>query len=139
MEKAHYEMYAKLLQVNNFIDAKMHNLFKEKEVTRSQFNVLRTLGDVYPETCNAKHIKENMLVNAPDVTRLLDRLILKGYITRKRNSEKRRQIEVKITTKGLNILETIGPEALNAIDFLEKISIKEAKNINKILEKLLED
>lgn len=137
MEEAHYEMYAKLLQVNNFIAARMHDLFKEKEVTRSQFNVLRTLGDVYPEACNAKYIKENMMVNAPDVTRLLDRLILKGYITRKRNDEKRRQIEVKITNKGIDILEEMGPEAHNAIDFLEKLSIKEAKHVNKALDKLL--
>jgi len=139
MEEAHYEMYAKLLQVNNYIAGRMHELFKEKEVTRSQFNVLRALGDVYPESCNAKHIKENMMVNAPDVTRLLDRLILKGYITRKRNDEKRRQIEVKITNKGLSVLEKMGPEALNAIDFLEKVSVKEAKNINKILGKLIEE
>jgi len=138
MEDTHVLMYAKLLKVNNYISATMHDLFKGTDITRSQFNVLKTLGDVYPESCNAKHIKANMLVNEPDVTRLLDRLVLKGLITRKRNSEKRRQIDVKITEKGIGILEEIGPKALETISFIEKISIKEAKQVSKILDKLIE-
>lgn len=138
MEEAHYEMYEKLLKVNNLISAQMHELFKDREVTRSQFNVLKTLGDIYPKSCNAKYIKENIMVNAPDVTRLLDRLILKGYIARKRDDEKRRQIEIKITSKGMDVLKSIGPEALSSIDYLEKVSEKDAKTLNKILAKLLE-
>jgi len=138
MEDTHILMYAKLLKVNNYISATMHDLFKGTDITRSQFNVLKTLGDVYPESCNAKHIKANMLVNEPDVTRLLDRLVLKGLITRKRNSEKRRQIDVKITEKGIGILEEIGPKALETISFIEKISTKEAKQVSKILDKLIE-
>jgi DNA-binding MarR family transcriptional regulator len=138
MEEEHYEMYEKLLKVNNLISAQMHELFKNKEVTRSQYNVLKTLGDIYPKSCNAKYIKENILVNAPDVTRLLDRLILKGLIIRKRDDVKRRQIDIKITKKGLDILEAMGPEANASIDNLQKVSLKEAKSLNKILGKILD-
>ncbi|MGB5989418.1 MAG: MarR family transcriptional regulator [Marinifilaceae bacterium] len=137
MEEEHYEMYEKLLKVNNLISAQMHELFKNKEVTRSQYNVLKTLGDIYPNSCNAKYIKENILVNAPDVTRLLDRLILKGLIVRKRDDVKRRQIEIKITKKGLDILGSMGSEADFSIDNLQKVSLKEAKSLNKILGKIL--
>ena len=138
MEQSHIEMYSKLLRVNNYISATMHELFKNTNITRSQFNVLKTLGDVYPNSCNAKHIKANMLVNEPDVTRLIDRLVIKGLITRERNSEKRRQIDVKITEKGIEILEEVGPKALEAVLFVEKISEKEAKYVSKILDKLIE-
>lgn len=137
MEESYYEMYEKLLKVNNLISAQMHELFKNKEVTRSQYNVLKTLGDIFPKSCNAKYIKENILVNAPDVTRLLDRLILKGLIVRKRDDVKRRQIEIKITKKGLDILESMGPEANASIDLLQKVNSKEAKSMNKILGKIL--
>jgi DNA-binding MarR family transcriptional regulator len=138
MEEAHYQMYEKLLRVNNLISAQMQELFSGKEVTRSQFNILKVLGDIHPKSCNAKYIKENILVNAPDVTRLLDRLILKGFISRKRDEKKRRQIEIKITGKGLAVLEEIGPEALSSIDYLEMISEKEANTLNKILSKLFD-
>lgn len=137
MEESYYEMYENLLKVNNLISAQMHELFKNKEVTRSQYNVLKTLGDIFPKSCNAKYIKENILVNAPDVTRLLDRLILKGLIIRKRDDVKRRQIEIKITKKGLDILESMGPEANASIDLLQKVNLKEAKSMNKILGKIL--
>jgi len=137
MEESYYEMYENLLKVNNLISAQMHELFKNKEVTRSQYNVLKTLGDIFPKSCNAKYIKENILVNAPDVTRLLDRLILKGLIVRKRDDVKRRQIEIKITKKGLDILESMGPEANASIDLLQKVNLKEAKSMNKILGKIL--
>lgn len=137
MEESYYEMYENLLKVNNLISAQMHELFKNKEVTRSQYNVLKTLGDIFPKSCNAKYIKENILVNAPDVTRLLDRLILKGLIVRKRDDVKRRQIEIKITKKGLDILESMGPEANASIDLLQKVNLKEVKSMNKILGKIL--
>lgn len=137
MEESYYEMYENLLKVNNLISAQMHELFKNKEVTRSQYNVLKTLGDIFPKSCNAKYIKENILVNAPDVTRLLDRLILKGLIVRKRDDVKRRQIEIKITKKGLDILESMGSEANASIDLLQKVNLKEAKSMNKILGKIL--
>lgn len=138
MEETHIEMYSKLLRVNNYISAIMQELFKATDITRSQFNVLKTLGEVYPNSCNAKYIKDNMLVNEPDVTRLIDRLVLKGLITRDRNTEKRRQIDVKITKKGIKVLEEVGPKALEAVLFVEKISTKEAKQVSKILDKLIE-
>ncbi|KAF0249938.1 MAG: MarR family transcriptional regulator [bacterium] len=83
------------------------NLFKEMDLTATQYNVLRILRGAGNDGLLCREISERMLTKDPDITRLLDRLELRGFILRNRDSRDRRIITVKITNEGLETLNSL--------------------------------
>ena len=51
-----------------------------------------------------------MIHRAPDVTRMLDRLVRQGVVARVRNPDDRRESIATITKAGLALLERVDPE-----------------------------
>jgi DNA-binding MarR family transcriptional regulator len=77
------------------------------DVTPQQFNVLRILRGAGAEGLPTLTIGERMLEDSPGVTRLIDRLIAKGLVSRERSTEDRRQVLCRITPAGLDLLAQI--------------------------------
>jgi DNA-binding MarR family transcriptional regulator len=77
------------------------------DVTPQQFNVLRILRGAGAEGLPTLTIGERMLEDSPGVTRLIDRLIAKGLVSRERSTEDRRQVLCRITQAGLDLLQQI--------------------------------
>lgn len=77
------------------------------DVTPQQYNVLRILRGAGAEGLPTLTIGERMLEDSPGVTRLIDRLIAKGLVSRKRSTEDRRQVLCQITQAGLDLLVQI--------------------------------
>ena len=65
--------------------------FKFYKLTNQQFNMLWTLTGGHRRVCTEKYIKEVMILTAPDITRLLDRLIEKEFVERKTCEQNRRK------------------------------------------------
>jgi len=77
---------------------------KPHRITRTQYNVLRILrGAGAPGLCRAD-IRERLVAQVPDVTRLLDRLEQLRLITRNRDAGDRRLVTTRITEKGMTVL-----------------------------------
>lgn len=87
-------------------------------ITPQQFNVLRILrganaaGTAGTPTLT---IAERMIEEAPGITRLLDRLELKGMVRRQRCPEDRRQVLCHATPEALDLLSRIDG-AMNEAD-----------------------
>ena len=77
------------------------------DVTPQQYNVLRILRGAGAEGLPTLTIGERMLEDSPGVTRLVDRLISKGLVSRERSTEDRRQVLCRITQAGLDLLTQI--------------------------------
>lgn len=108
---------------------------KSKKITAQQYNVLRILRGAHPEAKRVGDIKAVMIDKNPDLTRLLDRLLTKAYIVRENCSEDRRQVNVKITNEGLDLLKIIDKELEGWDDHIKTITEEEAKELNRILDK----
>ena len=73
-------------------------------LTATQYNVLRILrGAGQPGLCR-NEVRERMITQVPDVTRLLDRMEEMGVIERSREGADRRFVTTRITEEGLRIL-----------------------------------
>jgi DNA-binding MarR family transcriptional regulator len=81
-------------------------------------------------------IQERMIAKTSNTTRLVDKLLLKGLVTREVCEENRRKMEITITSKGLELLSEIDPkvEAHENL-FASNLSQKELENLNYLLEK----
>jgi MarR family transcriptional regulator, organic hydroperoxide resistance regulator len=77
------------------------------DVTPQQYNVLRILRGAGADGLPTLTIGERMLEDSPGVTRLIDRLIAKGLVSRERSTEDRRQVLCRITQAGLDLLVQI--------------------------------
>ena len=83
---------------------------KPYDITPTQYNVLRILRGAGPDGLCRNDVRDRMVSQVPDVTRLMDRLEDQLLIERERSATDRRQVASRITTKGLDLLETLdGP------------------------------
>jgi DNA-binding MarR family transcriptional regulator len=137
-KSAHQKAQINILFTSNWLTDKTKKVLKPYGLTPQQFNVLRILKGKHPESCAAFDIKAVMIDKGPDVTRLIDRLITKGYVTRNVCEENRRKMDICITKEGLNLLHEIRPELKKQAKALEKITTKEAEELSRILDKMRE-
>lgn len=78
--------------------------FEEYGVTPTQYNVLRILRGAGPAGLCRYQIRDRLVAEVPDVTRLLDRLEDAGLVERQRDTSDRRQVKTRITKDGLALL-----------------------------------
>jgi DNA-binding MarR family transcriptional regulator len=76
-------------------------------LTHDQYNVLRILRGVYPAGHPRGEIAARLISRAPDVTRMLDRLVSKGLVERGWDPKNRRLSIATVTAKGLALLAAI--------------------------------
>jgi len=79
-------------------------------------------------------VKERMIEKSPNATRLMDKLCDKGLIERTRCENDRRVVYVKISEKGIKLLDKIKIEELG--NQMNSITEEEAKTLNEILDKI---
>lgn len=110
-------------------------LLKNKSITHQQYNVLRILRGSFPKSKRIGDVKAVMLDKNPDLTRLIDRLLGKGYVSRENCSEDRRQVNIIITSKGLELLKELDTDMKGWDQELRTISESDAKSLNALLDK----
>ena len=78
---------------------------KPSGLTLAQFNVLRILRGARPGALSCTEISTRMIADAPDLTRLLDRLEAGGMILKERDTSDRRAVNVRVTAAGVERVE----------------------------------
>jgi len=78
---------------------------RPSKLTLPQFNVLRILRGARPGSLSSTEIAERMIADAPDLTRLLDRLEAAGLVEKARDTRDRRVVNVRVTAAGVELVE----------------------------------
>ncbi len=122
---------------NTSIKNDLLSVLKPHDLSLEQFNVLRILRGQKGNPVNLQDIQERMVNKMSNTTRLVDKLILKGFVKRNQCEENRRKIEIYITSEGLDSLKKLDI----IIDQTEKnitsnLSKTELEQLNKLLLKL---
>lgn len=135
-EDIHQKTYDQILFTSRWLENHESESFKHLGITQQQYNVLQILRDKHPESCSATYVKKTMAEKNPDLTRLVDRLLKKGMVTRNACSNNRRKVDISITSKGLSMLNVVEPLVTEPIKVLKKITPEEAEELCRILDKL---
>ncbi len=98
------EAYLALLRTADDSRRYISRVLEPAGVTLQQYNVLRILRGAGAEGLPTLTIGERMLERTPGVTRLIDRMVSKGWVTRSRCTEDRRRVWCKITRPGRALL-----------------------------------
>jgi MarR family 2-MHQ and catechol resistance regulon transcriptional repressor len=117
----------------NWLSSNENEFFKPYGISPQQFNILRILRGA-EEPIKVQIIKDRMIERAPNATRLMDKLCEKELIERLPCDHDRRVVFIKISIKGLALLKVI--DKTLKLDFLDKLTDKEAMQLSDLLDKL---
>ena len=126
-----------LLRTALELDLQLGQALRAAEVTPAQYNVLRILRHAGGAGLACSDIAERLVRPDPDVTRLLDRLEARGFVTRARDTADRRYVLARITDEGRAVLARHGAAiaALHAKQF-SRLDREEFRTLVSLLEKL---
>lgn len=125
-----------IMYTQNVLGENFNETVKDYDLSPEQYNVLRILRGQKGKPANMCVIQERMIARTSNTTRLVDKLLLKGLVTREVCEENRRKMEILITEKGLNLLSELDP-LLNAHEekFSNNLTPTELEQLNTLLEK----
>lgn len=87
---------------------------------------------------NPCKLSESLLSSRANITRLMDELVVNGWVERQGSTEDRRRVELSLTPDGVALVEKILPRNWERInDLWAEFSAEEIKLTEKMLRKLL--
>ncbi len=110
--------------------------FEKYNLTHQQFNILRILRGQYPKPATINLLKERMIDKMSDASRIVDRLVQKGLVSRCTNTKDRRAVDIRISDAGIEVLTKMDAE-FKTKDFLKNnLSEEDAGKLSDLLDKL---
>ncbi|HTR96741.1 MAG TPA: MarR family transcriptional regulator [Candidatus Acidoferrales bacterium] len=136
-EGPHHEAVLNVMLAANHLRERTDDLFTGAGVTAAQYNVLRILNGRHPEGYSRGEIARRVLDHAPDLTRMLDRLVRAGLVQRARSSDDARRSLARITPKGRALLAQLHGRVRAQHKAVEaRLSTREARELSRLCEKL---
>ncbi|GHC60434.1 MarR family winged helix-turn-helix transcriptional regulator [Ulvibacter litoralis] len=126
-----------LMYTSRIIEEAVVSALKPYDLTPQQFNVLRILRGQKGSPANLSTLQERMVDKNSNTTRLVDKLIKKGWVNRNTCKLNRRKVEIFITKEGLLLLETLDPITEQANEkALNNLSQQQLEDFNHLLDTL---
>jgi len=128
---------ANILHTGNWMNERFSDHLKQYALSIQQFQVLRSLRELKGESADLQSLQAEMVSKNSNTTRLVEKLRLKGLITRIQNEVNRRKVDIRITDAGLELLDEIDivhSEFEN--DVVGNLTDLEIKTLNTLLQKI---
>ena len=133
---AYQKVSINLIFTNHWLINKHKGFFTPFGITNQQFNILRILKGQHPNAISGAEIKNRMLDKNSDVSRLLDRLLIKKLIVKKQSTSDKRAANVMITSKGLELLKSIDRHNTAIDGIAASLTEEEANQLSDLLDKM---
>lgn len=130
------KMLINLIYTYNAISSKMQEFLKSESLTMQQYNILRILRGQHPNPSTNSLVKERMLDRNSDVTRIIDRMIRDGLVSRVNCESDRRRVDITITELGLDKLKRLDAMSSQMDSIASGLSEEESAILNDMLDKL---
>lgn len=130
------KMLINLIYTYNAISSKMQEFLKSESLTMQQYNILRILRGQHPNPSTNSLVKERMLDRNSDVTRIIDRMIRDGLVSRVNCESDRRRVDITITDLGLEKLKRLDTMSTQMDTIATGLSEEESTIMNDMLDKL---
>ena len=108
----HEEAFLNLARTAAVLNHSFAEAVKPHGITATQYNVLRILRGAGSAGLCRNEVRDRLVAQVPDVTRLLDRMEEAGLIERERETADRRMVTTRITAEGLRLLKALDEPVL---------------------------
>ncbi|MBC7884229.1 MAG: MarR family transcriptional regulator [Saprospiraceae bacterium] len=120
---------------NYFRDVHL-KIFIKYNIQGQHFNILRILKGKHPEHVSPGYIKEVMLDKGRDITRLIDKLVVKGWVNRCICPDNKRKMDISLTESGMEAINKITSEVNQSDMNLKTLSEEEYHLLSNLLDKM---
>tara|TARA_B100001059_G_C17784313_1_gene556137 strand:- start:388 stop:846 length:459 start_codon:yes stop_codon:yes gene_type:complete len=128
--------FVNLISTAALFEANFNKFIKPFGLSSQQYNVLRILRGQFPNSMSSGDLHSRMIHKMSNASRLVDKLVEKGYVIRVVNANDKRNILVSITDLGLRLVTDLDKE----VAAFQKTSIDlpsaKLKDLNLILDEL---
>jgi DNA-binding MarR family transcriptional regulator len=133
----YHKAVVNLKYTGNWISMKTNNILKPFGISNQQYNILRILRGQHPKPATVNMLIERMLDKSSNASRIVDKLVGKGLANRVPSVNDRRAVDVFITKKGLQILESLDSDIVHVEEGIGKnLNREETFELNRLLDKL---
>ncbi|MCC6599788.1 MAG: MarR family transcriptional regulator [Crocinitomicaceae bacterium] len=132
----YHKLAVNLFYTTNWLSNQHSQLLKPFGISMQQYNILRILRGQKGTPVSVNCLIERMLDKSSNASRLVNKLLEKGLVERKICPQDRRQVEVKVTPRGMALLMQIDGPMEKMRNVLSILSEEEASIVNKLLDKL---
>jgi DNA-binding MarR family transcriptional regulator len=138
--KTETEIFKSAITLSDKVLAEANQLLSIWGMTVLQYNALRVLyvKDSDDKGLPSKEIGSRLYTRVPDVTRLLERMVEKGWITRERDLTNKRIVRSRLTQIGIELVESAYMPMMELESRqLAHLSEEEKQTLSKLLNKAL--
>ncbi len=133
----YHKAFVNLIYTEKSLNYQFIQLIKKYGLTEPQYNILRILRGAR-KAVSINYLKERMLDKSSDVSRIIDRLLNKGFVKREENPRDRRQKNIAITDNGLTALAEMDSCESKLDSLLKNLTSEEVSELNRLLDKIRE-
>lgn len=130
------KLVVNLLYTHSYLVTAQNSLFKPHEISPEQYNVLRILRGQNGVPTTVSSIQDRMLNKMSNASRLVEKLKTKGLVKREECPNDRRQVDVMITERGLELLSVLQALVENGNKSFVHLNLEEVNQLNDLLDKM---
>lgn len=125
-----------IIYTYHWLTEKIKSILQQEDITLQQYNILRILRGSDPKPLSTLDIRERMLDKMSDTSRMVDRLVIKGWVTKKTRESDKRLVDVSITKEGKKLLEKMDKKEAEMNNVVAALSKDELKLLNTLLDQM---
>jgi MarR family 2-MHQ and catechol resistance regulon transcriptional repressor len=126
-----------LVSIGYWVGKKNDVFFKQYDLSTQQYHVLRVLRNQNGDAISLSELHNRMLHKMSNTSRLVDKLIDKDYVDRKKSTTNKRKVEISISKNGAQLLAKIDLNIQeHTLSINKNLDRKEALILNELLNKI---
>lgn len=132
-------VYLNVVKVHHQLKNDLKGFFEDFDLTHRQYNVLRILYVRGESGLPCRALRDHLVTNVSDISRLIDRLQEKDLVKRDRSDEDRRVVLVRLTEEGERRCQSVDERLIDLhkkqLQHLDKETIEQ---LNDLLRSVLD-
>lgn len=125
-----------IMYTSGWVSAHKHRILRPFGLTPQQFNILRILRGVAPGCVSMRYLADRMIDPTSNASRLVDKLVDKGWVDRRECPTDRRQVEIRITPDGLDQVGRTSDAIQEGARYYDHLTEEEMRQLNFLLDKV---
>ncbi len=137
MKDDYFQTIHSIIKTGHWITDQISKELKEYDITEPQYNVLRSLHMSDGQPLTVQDILEGMVQRSSNVSRIIDKLLSKGFVDRQICPSNRRKMDITITSAGKELLLKLDRKVYKLHEPMHnRLNAEELKTLNKLITKL---
>lgn len=128
---------AGLMHVGGLVEKHITRALEQFNLPISKYRILRGLRRVHPQGVGVYRLREFLVGEKSDISRLVEKMVQRGFVERSVDPANKSVSQIVITDKGLQIVNEVDKHMREIIAPAMCLSDEEARQLNGLLEKVL--